>query len=728
MKSKTSYFKISTAVIRDDFRRFWVIPVLSFLGFFFTGIFYILMNIKDIGEYGGVYMTRFIDTLLSGAYPPYILNLLWVPVLSALLVFRYLHNSGHVMAVHSQPYTRPTLLNSHTVSCILFTAIPIILTGIILLIIATPCYYGQDYYPSQEDMVDVFTRVNVLKWMWESFLTSMFILAISIIGGMITGTPFHHALAALGFNAVVPMCTYMLILYFDTYLFGYVSPENMGNLISHMSPALNILESGYLSLAENVFYVVLTLILYVAAMLLYKKRKLERAAEGIVFDAFNVIITLIFGYLGMTVMGAAFYEMFDESLAITTFGYIAGAVLGMVIVRMIIMKTIKIFDKSTLKIVGLYLVIAVIFFAVLGFDLTGYEKRVPESADHVEIALGDDVLYRSLLSCDDKETVDAVRDLHKMIIENKDTCIENFYASGDDYEDTTYISLRYYNDTDDGNDDYNYKNIMEREYNVPVYLLLQSDEFKALTECKEIADDAASYLPAAGTIKYADIYSGSAYYSSNPYGYVTGPVDPDIDYRERVGETSQLSDSQQLASLAAAIEKDYHEMTYDDIKNAYDTPAMASIEFCYTVPSTGAVGNQTQSVSSISVDIKKEYRNTIEWLNANGFGNVISLNKNYFDFAIVVDVENGVYPEGIDSEYEIGNIPSSGSGYTVVTDPELISKMYVNSKSHAAFGPINEISTSEDDIYYVGFYRQYSNMSEIYEVDYDAFVEGAYCR
>ena len=57
----------------------------------------------------------------------------------------------------------------------------------------------------------------------------------------------------------------------------------------------------------------------------------------------------------------------------TVFGYIAGAVLAIIIIRMIIMKTIRVFDRGLLKIMISYLIVACAFFAVITFDLTGFE-------------------------------------------------------------------------------------------------------------------------------------------------------------------------------------------------------------------------------------------------------------------------------------------------------------------------------------------------------------------
>ena len=122
MKSKTSFFSVSPAVIREDFRRFWAIPVFAFIGYFLFGILPILTRYSLIREDGGINAMRvgsIVDNLLAGQNPFIILNSLWVPLLAGLLIFSYLHRTGSVMSVHSQPLTRNTLFSSHFLSCAL---------------------------------------------------------------------------------------------------------------------------------------------------------------------------------------------------------------------------------------------------------------------------------------------------------------------------------------------------------------------------------------------------------------------------------------------------------------------------------------------------------------------------------------------------------------------------------------------------------------------------------
>ncbi len=736
MKSAASYFKVSTAVIKDDFRRFWAIPVIGFIYYFFSSIFFILMNMKELNgsEYGNDVLANFLVNLLEGHYVFNIVNIGWMSVLSVLLVFRYLHNSGHAIAVHSQPFTRATLLNSHTVSCILFITIPIVLTGIILMLISQPVYFSNVYYEEYSgEMVNLFARVNIIRWMWQSFLTGMFIMVIAIASGMVTGTPFHHAVAALGFNAVAPLCTLLLTQYFNTYLFGYVQPDWISRSIVHMSPVINMMDDGFMSLTENIYYVVIVLLMYALAMFLYNKRKLERATDGIVFKAVDVLVTLVFGYLGMTALGLAFFSIFDESKGATTVGYIAGAILGMIIVRMVIMKTVRVFNKKTVIIMGSYLVIALVFFGCLNFNITGYETRVEEDADSINISFSAGNMIFKGGEFKDADAKAAIVDLHKLIISNKQLIKAANEQDESDYgtsaESMMYISFDYYKGEGDAA-----KRVEARSYVAPTYLILNSDEMKAFASAGALNERAVDELPATDKIQYIDVRSGS-YYSSTPYGASSEDYD------------MLCSDKTQLAGLMEALKKDIRDMSYDDMKKDYNMPTVVSLNVTYNEDRSVGASEQSEDARSMmmsaqtatnpggrsiistrdmDIDLTAAYKNTIAWLEANGYGEMTKYDQSYWNFAVVYDVEDGNSVAMDDTDaYSLSSIPQSSEGMNVISDSAVIRNLYENASSHVAIGSLNDMNTSENNIYMVKFYHK-DMESDGYYAYFSAYIDGSY--
>lgn len=728
-------FGISTALVKEDFRRFWAIPVIAFIGYFLSGIFYILVNYDSLTSAKGSYMAGFVENMLEGQYWAFTINMLWVPVLSSVLIFRYLHKTGHVMSAHSQPFSRSTVLNSHAASCALFCIIPIIATSLVLFMIAKPVYYPADSYTSKEFIVNVFARTRILNWAWDSILTSMFALVICIIGGLATGTSFHHAVAACGFNVVLPASLFFLTTYSEVYLFGYTDSNYITDMAARSHLAILNACQGFLTMGQSIAYIFVIAVLFVLCHFMYSKRKLERATDGVVFKAFDVGITLVFGYLGMTMLGLAFYSIFDESMVITAVGYIAGALLGMIICRMIILKSIKVLNKGTFRMLAVYLIIGLLFIGCFGMDMTGFENRIPASADGVSLEIDSEILgvtdYYALAKVyEDPETIDAVKNLHQLVIDNKKE-IENrsgkrgetpddsmWYVS----DDSVHFYITYYSGTKE-----NSVQIIRRAYSVPADLLLNSDELGAFVQCSEYRKAVADYVPDAENIVNIDIHGG--------------------EYMTSAEDGISLTDKALVAGFIDAYEKDLNSVDMEHIRTAYNKPALAHVDISYRdtsnerhmnepTPSelaeiTGEYGSVTTQAltdygyyASADLLITPAHDNTIRWLRDNGYGSLVQFDQSSFNFAVIHKIEGGV--NGADT-YDA--VPVSDDMMTVVTDKEKIESYYGSSRAHEVFDAFRNISSSEDDIYCVMFYKEAFDEKGIvyeYELYYTAYIEGKY--
>lgn len=543
------------------------------------------------------------------------------------------------------------------------------------------------------------------------------------------------------------------MLYGEVYLFGFTTPEWLNAFIKHTTPLAVMIDDRFMSAGMCVYFIVLTILIYALAMFLYYKRKLEKATDGIVFKAVDVLITFIFGYLGMTGMGMTFYSMFNRSAGVTAVGYIAGALLGIIIVRMVILKSIKIFNKKTIIITGSYLVAALAFFGCLNFDVAGYESRIPADADGAYISLSNSLRYdlTSGKVYTEQETIDAVKEFNRFIVENKDICEEvaaNNWKDDNYYEDTVIVNIHYNKDSGDDS-----KKIQSRSYSVPVYLLAQSQEFKDMLECSEFADKAVEDMPSVSSISYVNIYSG---YYEDTVAYGSGSASE--------GKIMCV-DKAKIAELMEALEQDYRTMSAEDIINNYNLPAVGRLSVLYNskaengskkgtdgetalIERNGAVMIEDEfsedfegqayvvsdADSSMEIRLTPAYRNTINWINSSGYGDLIKYNESYWSFAKVYEFDGSdmshssdKYDEGENSD----KIPESTDEMTVVTDPAKINLMYHNARSHSVYGDLRSLSTAENDLYYVMFYRAESSdegLQTNYVCSYIAYAEGKYVR
>ena len=678
MKSKTSFFSVSPAVIREDFRRFWAIPVFAFIGYFLFGILPILTRYSLIREDGGVNAMRvgsIVDNLLAGQNPFIILNSLWVPLLAGLLIFSYLHRTGSVMSVHSQPLTRNTLFSSHFLSCLLFCVLPVLLTGIVLLIIAQPIYDPMAGMHAEENL---FARSRVLLWMWDYCLTSLFVLAVVIFGGMITGTSVHHFIAAVGFNVIVPAIYLILKLYYLMYLFGY--NESHFQNIDDLSPAIKSVAYNPIGLKWSVIYLAVTAVIIAFSMFLYNKRKLERATDGVVFKPANVLITLLFGFLGMSLLGFAFHTIFEESQGITVFGYICGALLAMIIVRMIIMKTVRVFDKPFLKTAVAYLVAALVFFAVIVFDLTGFESRVPDPQKIDQVEITSPALNQMIASDDmqrrefrEPETIALVAQLHKEIIENKEIC-----EKGDSNYDNL-IEISYCTGSRDSD---RYKVKQARSYEVPASLLKESETYRKLIDSDEVRGMRENAMNLNTADRKAEILSGNIIPVNTAYDEESDPAVSINIPKEDMAEFYEVY-RQEILSLDAEklIERrwkaDYAAIVlYLDVQ----TP-----------------GSSSPAAETREFSLKNSDTASLTWLREKGYlAQLESSIENNRSAAALSTVLLGEDGEISSFQTLIGGVlPEADKNTVIVSDPVLMRSLYDLALDYSAIALIGQENLSE---------------------------------
>lgn len=705
MKSKTSFYSIPAAVIREDFRRFWAIPVLAFIGYFLFGLLPVIVQYGLLTENGGadaMILGATVDAILCGQNPFLIINMAWVPLLSGLLVFSYLHRTGSVMSVHSQPVTRSSLFCGHFLSCVLFAVLPLLLTGIVLLIMASPIYdtgyetFGSQaayYYGDQtaETARNVFARAGVVKWIWDCILVSLYILAITVFGGMITGTSLHHFIAAVGFNGIVPLCYLLLIQYFGIYLFGYDSGSF--SMAGNLHPLIASVDNIHFSLKESLIWLLITALIIAFSLLLYRKRRLERATDGVVFKAANVAITLIFGFLGMSLLGLMFHEAFDYSPAITVFGYVAGAVLAMVVIRMIIMKTIRVFDRGLLKMMISYLIVACVFFAVIVLDLTGFESKVPGEgeADGVKIEGIDftDAMTegRTEVTFDDPESVALAEALHRELTEMEDAS-----KKAADYEMTSHVQLTYFTGNPDSDD---YREILSRSYTVPSGLLYSCPALADLEESSEISEYAAGMIDideesiiSSSLIPLQDrLYSSEGAAAADPAQDVTAAVTLSREetqelYRIYAGEMKKLSGKEQIA-LGSSM-------------NCYEFDVFRS--------GKDEKGNTVSVTDTFYIRIGN--RDTVTWLKEHGY--MGSFSDGYRCAAVSLyelDAEGWTQPQFLCENIE----PDTDERSVVISDKSVMEALFSAMRESVYDLGTEESLLGTGKVYYLTFWNSYDD-------------------
>ena len=297
MKLQTSYFSLSLPLIRENLRRFWAIPCLSFLIYFFSGIFPILISYSDINKVSG-----YIKISLMNMQPFFLATHLIMPIITAVIIFRYLQSTSSVTMIHSMPFSRMKLYTSNLFSGLLLIVTPIILSGGILLIIARPAYEVWNNDPVLlANAANVFTRGMVLEWIWQSIIIVFVIYSISVFAGIVTANSIMHFATGFAFNFLVPSLYAIFVYYFSINLYGFnISGDWYRDCLS-ITPFLQVFngKDGATSFPAmlQIYYILNGIILILLSGYLYTKRKLEKATESLAFTFMLPLICYFVAFL-----------------------------------------------------------------------------------------------------------------------------------------------------------------------------------------------------------------------------------------------------------------------------------------------------------------------------------------------------------------------------------------------------------------------------------------------
>ncbi len=551
MNSKKSYSNrsfLSEPLLVENLKRFWLGSVLAFVGYFLI----VLMPILTLKE------AFQINNILSGTYIPAALWAAGVPVVAALLIWRYLHQQSSAAIVHSMPLSRKQLYHTNFLSGAILCLAPILVVGVFLLLLRV---IGGPVLPEDASMgmpmTDVFTYGSILRFTAGLAMMTVIVYVIAMLAAVLVGTSLMQALLS-GILLVVFSGLILIVNGFGTlFLFGYSMPDSFAKLALYLCPVAGIL-------ADNRWIVLLgylaaALIIYLVGYVLYHRRKMERATDTLTFDFSKPIVKYILTFCGMSAFGFLFLLITNEEGNRPMFflGCALGALITYVAVEMLIQKRFKI--KGFVKGFGLFAIAAVVLFAGYQFDVLGFEKSVPEAEEVAGIRTDlvnyylDEAPWRGEsddLWIQDRELNEAVTTFHGSIVSAKADLQEIDRSKR----------------TDTVNFVYKMKNgrVVRRNYELPAGWLSESAEYKNMVETRAYK---ASRYPVmdweSAAVMKVDAVS----------------VMPCNDYDTGLfGKYPQtLTDKGQFEELLKALQQDLEDLTVEGMTE--DRPELLNIEF-----------------------------------------------------------------------------------------------------------------------------------------------------
>lgn len=625
MNLKTYLFNKS--VIKSDLKRFWWIAVIHML---ILAIFVLPRVIRiDMTVSRPEIYTVSDEGLIAFVMGFFI----------AGMVFSYIHKGNAVSMAHSMPLTRKNLYFSHIISGFILLVIPVVIGCIVIVLEGV-------------GLKDVYEPVmgEAIKYSIKYFYTNMIYLLLSFFivtfMVMISGNTIAAYLFG-GAAIVLPLFVYIMA--------GYIMNNNLYGFSGFDS---NIMSYIYIGSVEEMWslrsllYVVLIILLFTGSLMVYKARNLENYDEIIAFNFIKPVfvfgVSLCFGLFGMYVINntADTNTFFLGSIPLGV-SAIAGA-------NMINKKSFTI--KGILKPVVLYVALIGVVKLTFVYDLTGYERYVPDAENVVSIEPYkniSDVRY-SQYYCGDvrspsyadavnlkievtsEEDIKKIEELHKFIVENRNEVRKEDFQG---FKNPVWVEFKY-----------NIKGgrTVERKYTIDEELY-------------------SSYL--------------KGYYENPNYKLAEYPILSDrnktirnIVYNGNGKTNGEISlRYSDYGKITEALKKDIEGLDYNiisDMNKGYECGEYISVNYTETVNYGGR--DYTYSYEEM-IELNRYFKNTLNYINEE-------LPK-YSDKLINEDSIKGVYMV-FDSYYDYDEGGEVGKNVSV-TDKEEVMKILNALKNNA---------------------------------------------
>ncbi len=391
MQSKRSFFKeplFSKTLFFRDLGRYW--PVYGVVAIFTA----IITSVNT---------SSLVTETLTGLMPVAVFG--WA-FICAMLTFSYLFNRRLVFTMHSIPLRRDGQFITHLLSGLTMGFVPIgIMTWIGLM--------------SNDRYIGWFLLYSVL--MLIAFY-GISVFAIFLSGTRLGAVTWYGLLNFL--VCVVQMVAYEV---FSSMLWA-VPSGNYDQLpvspLTYMISNFKVLtlrdEYGWhIKSIEGEWYVIVLaavgILLMLLSMLMYRHRKLERTGEHIIHKRVEKPFLLVCSVAGAFVGGYCLSEIFGGGVSGLSVAFIISTAICYFILKMVISRTVRIFDKRTFAVFAVILILLQVLVFTLYYDVFGISTYVPkrESVEGARISVAYGYGGKMEYFSTDGGIITEILDIHK---------------------------------------------------------------------------------------------------------------------------------------------------------------------------------------------------------------------------------------------------------------------------------------------------------------------------
>ena len=442
MKSKISFF--NKTIFMKNVTLYWPIwGIYTLISLVMqSGVIWLCNNMSYFGN-GYSDENQFRDLMGALGFDGYVVLIAFGALLSGMALYSYMYNSKSANMIHSLPVDRTQLYGTTLISGWAFLIVPLfataLLTSLFCLIYTIP---GIGYV-----------------WLWFLVATALAIIAFSIVSicALFTGHIVVMPMYVFAVNVISWVVYFLINAVVTTFGFGVTELGDDAATLAgvfcpiqcfgeHLRWTINYSDTGKIdgALLEGTeyiwMYLVIAVVFYVGAYLIYRKRKIEQAGDFLTVNWVKPIFRVV-----VTVLGAIYGAMMVRAILLDTrlgcgiplfivLMLVAGVICYFA-ADMFIKKSFHVFKKKNWIGCAVSCVIVLVSFLGMYGLAEVYENDVPEIEDlkYAEIRYGYDITLYG-------EDMEIILEIQKDILEKADY-IESRIAAGDRYYDM--VTIRY---------------------------------------------------------------------------------------------------------------------------------------------------------------------------------------------------------------------------------------------------------------------------------------------
>lgn len=457
MRSATSFF--DKTLFRSQLKHTWPL----WLGYTALWLFLVPVALfSELSAYQGSYSAADASSLLlnagvrGGVFISFVFGLFF-----AMLSFSHLTQSRATNGFHALPVRRETIFLTAYLTGLFCQLSTILVTFLLGAAVSAPLHLS-------------FWSVTGAA-MGSAMLEAVFFYSFAALCMMMTGQILAAPVFYFVGNILVPGMEYLLRNFAGNFLYGYSGHTDVA--LGFLSPPLYMYtmctevaiasietcesDSYYVTayaLEHRSFmilaaYALAGLVIALIALLLYRTRKSEMTGSTVAFPWATPIFKYGVAFCTAVALGQfLYYFLFgqyrsggSDSLPGTILCMVAAGLVGYFVAEMLIKKSFRVFRAGAKGAVIVSLAL-VLLGVTMSFDLTGYEKRVPDESE-IESAF---YTFSGMthVTTDDADTIRRLTAAHQAIVKNRNEQARIADAwdadtlSQSDYADIEPFSLR----------------------------------------------------------------------------------------------------------------------------------------------------------------------------------------------------------------------------------------------------------------------------------------------